>query len=214
MRLRERQRSVRRRPVIVRPLMPWLFGAGLLVSFTASAGIRGNIDDTAPGLRFSGDPLQVSVAWPTLTPPDIAVFQEDFLGAPPIEGAPTATAEAEEEGEPHLAPGLWRGAQVTDGAEALSEATPEISVLFRLSADMLPAARSFEQDDGGPIIGAFSGFAATAVARAEPDAEQPKDTIVIAKAAPAAIDLPRVELPPAPQIGVKPPPAATARPIP
>ncbi|MGL4243104.1 MAG: cell wall hydrolase, partial [Beijerinckiaceae bacterium] len=46
------------------------------------------------------------------------------------------------------------------------------------------------------------------------DAEQPKDTIVIAKAAPAAIDLPRVELPPAPQIGVKPPPAATARPIP
>jgi spore germination cell wall hydrolase CwlJ-like protein len=208
--MRLRQRSTRRRPVVVRPLMPWLFGAGLLVSFTATAGIRTSNDMAAPGLRLSEDPVAVSVAWPTLTAPDIAVLQEDFLVAPHSE--PPRLAEAEEETEPHLAPGLWRGAQVTDGAEALSEATPEISVLFRLGADIMPAARSFEHDDGGPIVGAFSGFAATAMARAAPESD-PKDTIVIARAAPPAFILPPVEAPPLPQFGPRPQQQA-ARPVP
>jgi hypothetical protein len=209
--MRLRQRPARRRANVVRPLMPWLFGAGLLVSFTASAGIRMAVDPAASALRLSEDPAEVSVAWPTLTPPDIAVFQEDFLVVPHAEG-PRA-AETEDETEPHLAPGLWRGAQVTDGTEALSEATPEISVLFRLGADIMPAARSFEQDDGGPIVGAFSGFAPSALALKAPEADV-RDTIVIARAAPPPmIDLPPVETPPVPRIGPK-PPQETARPVP
>jgi hypothetical protein len=190
--------------------MPWLFGAGLLVSFTASAGIRTAVDPSMPMLRFSEVPADVTIAWPTLTPPDIAVFEEDFLIAPQAE-APRMT-EAEDETEPHLAPGLWRGAQVTDGAEPLSEATPEISVLFRLGGDIMPAARSFAQDDGGPIVGAFSGFAATAVALTEPKADD-RDTIVIARASSAAIELPPVDTTPMPQIGPRPPQQA-ARPVP
>jgi spore germination cell wall hydrolase CwlJ-like protein len=190
--------------------MPWLFGAGLLVSFTASAGIRTTVDADGPGLRFSEDPVQVSLAWPTLTAPDIAMLHEDFREPPPPAGA--TIAEAEEETEPHLAPGLWRGAQLTDGAEALSEATPEISVLFRMGADMLPAARTFESDDGGPIVGAFSGFAESAVARAEPQ-DSAQDTIVIARAAPSAVDPPQVSLP-APGLPPAPRIAQPNRPVP
>jgi spore germination cell wall hydrolase CwlJ-like protein len=215
--MRLRKRSPRR-PVFVRPLMPWLFGAGLLVSFTASAGIRTTVDSTSPGLRFSEDPIQVSLAWPTLTAPDIAVMQEDFLLAPPHDGAPIMSTE--DEAAPQLAPGLWRGAQVTDGAEPLSEATPEISVLFRLSPDLLPLASTFDRDDGGPVIGAFSGLTGTAFAVAEPLASA-ADTIVVAKAAAVAVPLPPENLPPVglPSPSSLPKPAQTpapsvARPVP
>lgn len=189
-----------RRTTVVRPLLPWFFGAGLLVSFTATAGIRTTVDPTAPGLRFSADPVQVSLAWPTLTAPDIAVMNEDFLIAPPAADMPQPAAE--DESEPHLAPGLWRGAQITDGEEPLSEATPEISVLFRLDPDILPVARTFERDDGGPIIGAFSGLSTTAFALAEPRTEpnaeakpEPQETIVIAKAALPPVTAPSISLP-------------------
>jgi Cell Wall Hydrolase len=185
--MRLRKRSLRR-PVFVRPLMPWLFGAGLLVSFTATAGIRTTVDPTVPGLRFSEDPIQVSLAWPTLTAPDIAVMQEDFLLAPPHDGAPLMLSE--DESAPHLAPGLWRAAQVTDGSEPLNEATPEISVLFRLNHDIMPIASPFERDDGGPIVGAFSGLAGSLFAKAEPAPPTALDTIVVAKAAVVAIPAP------------------------
>jgi hypothetical protein len=202
-------RKSRRRPAIVRPLMPWLFGAGLLVSFTATAGIRTGADMGAPHLRFNEDPVQATLAWPTLTPPEIALMHEDFLIVPSPEGAPAAAAE--EEVEPHLAPGLWRAAQLTDGEEALSEATPEISVLFRLGHDIMPAAGTFQSDDGGPIVGAFSGFAPVAVALASPEAAI-QDTIIIAKAAPppvvetpavkAALPVARPVPPKSPLVGV------------
>ncbi len=204
--MRLRQKSKRRRPHVVRPLLPWLLATGLLVSFNVSAGIRTTVDPTSPGLRFSNDPEQVSLAWPTLTAPDIAVLEEDFRAQPPSSGAPEI--EAEDESEPHLAPGFWRGAQMTDGTEALSEATPEVSVLFRLSADMLPPARTFENDDGGPMIGAFSGLAPTALAPAPPGPETP-DTIVVARAAPAPVVTQPV-IPPN-SAGE---PAAASRPIP
>jgi spore germination cell wall hydrolase CwlJ-like protein len=191
--MRLQKRAKRSRPAVVRPLRPWLLGAAMLVSFTATAGIRTTVDPDTPGLRFSGDPLQVSLAWPTLTAPDIAVYSEDFLSTARDPASPQA-AEAEDETEPHLAPGFWRGAQVTDGTEALSEATPEISVLFRLSADMMPVARTFESDDGGPIVGAFSALA-TPDANQFATAPQPAQTIVLAKAAPAAIAPPSLLAP-------------------
>jgi spore germination cell wall hydrolase CwlJ-like protein len=186
--MRLSRKSRRNRPAVVKPLRPWVLGATLLVSFTATAGVRTTVDPETPGLRFSEDPVQVSMAWPTLTAPDIAVFSEDFLGSP--QPAPDASM-TEDETEPHLAPGFWRGAQLTNGAEPLSEATPEISVLFRLSADMMPMARTFERDDGGPIVGTFGGLAATAVAKAPP-ADDPPQTIVLAKAAPPPVIAPPV----------------------
>jgi hypothetical protein len=179
----------------------------MLVSFTATAGIRTTVDPETPGLRFSGDPTQVSLAWPTLTAPDIAVYSQDFLAAAPDAAAPDMIEPADE-AEPHLAPGFWRGAQVTDGSEALSEATPEISVLFRLSADMLPTARTFERDDGGPIVGAFSGLAPSGAAPATPSVAEPARTIVLAKAAPAPMSVPSV-LGPAERGGVE-----QSRPVP
>jgi Cell Wall Hydrolase len=192
--------------------MPWLFGAGLLVSFTASAGIRTTVDPTSPGLRFSEDPVQVSLAWPTLTPPDIAIMQEDFL----VQPAPgiTPMAEPEEELEPQFSPGLWRGAQMTDATEALSEATPEISVLFRLGFNVMPPASTFDRDDGGPAAGAFSGLAITLVSRPETPPET-ADTIVVAKVAPSVV----APLPPAtlPSLGGLPQLKATepaSRPVP
>jgi spore germination cell wall hydrolase CwlJ-like protein len=203
--MRLRQKPKRRRAPFVRPLMPWLLAAGLLVSFNVAAGIRTTVDPTSPGLRFSEDPVQVSLAWPTLTAPDIAILHEDFRAAEPSAGAPQI--EAEDETEPHLAPGFWRGAQMTDGTEALSEATPEVSVLFRLSADMLPVARTFESDDGGPIIGAFSGLESTALALAQPKPEA-QENIVIAKAAPPPVVAPPVFQPNGKEE------QATARPIP
>jgi spore germination cell wall hydrolase CwlJ-like protein len=205
--MRLHRKSRRNRAAVVKPLRPWLLGTALLVSFTATAGIRTTVDPDTPGLRFSEDPVQVSLAWPTLTAPDIAVFSEDFLGAP--QSAPeSAIAESEDETEPHLAPGFWRGAQVTDGTEPLSEATPEISVLFRLSADMMPLARTFERDDGGPVIGAFSGLAATAFAKTDPVPADPPQTIVLAKAAPTAVVAPPI-FPPAGKSD-----AESARPVP
>jgi Cell Wall Hydrolase len=181
----------RSRPAVVKPLRPWLLGATLLVSFTATAGIRTTVDPDTPGLRFSGDPAQVSLGWPTLTAPDIAVMSEDFLGRMPDSLEAPAEQAEEHEGEPHLAPGFWRAAQPTNGTEPLSEATPEISVLFRLGADMMPTARTFERDDGGPVIGAFPGLAATALATAPPETT-PERTIVVAKVAPPALVEPPV----------------------
>ncbi len=194
--MRLRPTSNRRRRPVLKPVMPWLFAGGLLVSFTASAGIRTTVDSTGPGLRFSDDPVQVSLAWPTLTAPDIAVMQEDFLIAPSI--GPAVEMEPEDEAEPQFSPGLWRGAQMTDAVEPLSEATPEISVLFRLGNDIMPPARTFDRDDGGPIVGAFSGLAETAVAGVSPDA-QPNDRIVLAKAAPPPVDESALQASPQPR---------------
>jgi Cell Wall Hydrolase len=208
--MRLRQRNTRRHPAIVRPVMPWLFAAGVLVSFTASAGIRTTVDPAGPGLRFSEDPLQVRLAWPTLTAPDIAVMQEDFLAAPGP-GIP-AMPEAEE-GEPQFSPGLWRGAQPSDGTEAISEATPEISVLFRLTPGVMPPASTFDRDDGGPVVGAFSKLAPSAVARAAPPPAA-QDTIVIARAAPS-LELPLPEPVPAPGgLTLPKAPPAASRPVP
>jgi Cell Wall Hydrolase len=205
-------RKSRRGPPIVRPLMPWFFGAGLLVSFTAAAGVRTDADLGAPGLRFNEDPVQATLAWPTLTAPDIAMMHEDFLAAPPAEGAPSVAAP-EEETEPQLAPGLWRAAQLTDGEEPRSEATPEITLLFRLTADVMPSARTLQSDDGGPIVGAFSGLAPTAVALTE--APPPSlDTIVVARAAPPpVIAAPEPRTQDAALPGAQ-PPAPIARPVP
>jgi hypothetical protein len=172
-------------PAVVRPLSPWLLGAAVLVSFTATAGIRTAVDPETPGLRFSEDPTQVGLAWPALTPPDIAVLEEDFLGAPQGALAPREP-EPEAEAEPHLAPGFWRGAQMTDGVEPLSEATPEISVLFRLTAEMMPVARTFDHDDGGPLIGGFSGLGISSFAKPAPEAEPPQ-SIIVARAAPPPV---------------------------
>ncbi len=141
---------------MVRPLKPWLLAAGVLVSFTATAGIRTSVDPATPGLRFDSTPENITLAWPTLTAPDIAATAEDFIRPRPSLLAEPPSVEQEE--ETHLQPGFWRAAQPTDGSEALSEATPEISVLFRLGGDMMPAALPLSEDDGGPIIGAFSGL--------------------------------------------------------
>jgi spore germination cell wall hydrolase CwlJ-like protein len=202
--MRLRQRSVQRPPV-ARPLKPWLLAAGVLVSFTATAGIRTSVDPTTPGLRFGEDIENISLAWPTLTAPDIAFTAEDFIPARP---AISEEAAAEPEQDPQFQPGFWRGAQPTDGGEPLFEATPEISVLFRLNVGIMPAAKPFEADDGGPMIGAFSGLAepvATASAPTEsaPTPAPSRDTIIIASvAAPAAAPPPaqsavKVALPPA-----------------
>lgn len=167
------------------------------MSFTATAGIRTTVDPETPGLRFSGDPEQVRLGWPTLTAPDIAVFSEDFIDRTPDSPTSSTSVPDEEETEPHLAPGFWRAAQPTTGTETLSAATPEISVLFRLSAEMLPSARTFERDDGGPVVGAFSGLEEKATAEAPP-AEEPQRTIVVAKVVPPAIVEPPLRgLPPA-----------------
>lgn len=198
----------RRSAPLARPLKPWLLAAGVLVSFTASAGIRTAVDTTTPGLRFAEDPLNIAIAWPTLTAPDIALTTEDFMAPRPPIGdrlSGDLTAEPEEE---QLQPGFWRGAQPTDGTEAPSEATPEISVLFRLGAAVMPRARLFAEDDGGPMIGAFSGLAEAPAAPAEkPPEAKPADTIVMARVAPAV----SVPLPPMPGPAVLP---GLAKPVP
>ncbi|MCA3564087.1 MAG: cell wall hydrolase [Methylocystis sp.] len=170
-----------RRSLMIRPLMPWVLAGGVVVSFTATAGIRTSVDASLPGLRFGEDTANHSLAWPTLTPPDLAIAQEDFLAAP--HEAMTVPAEPETEEEPQLQPGFWRGAQPTDGREELSGATPEISVLFRLGGEMMPAAKPFADDDGGPIIGAFSGMEApeAAIFTENQPGAGPADTIVVAR---------------------------------
>ncbi len=159
---RSTQRNSARRPKVVRPLKPWLLAAGVLVSFTATAGIRTSVDPSTPGLRFDATPENITIAWPTLTAPDIAAAAEDFTPQRPSLLAEPPSADADE--EPHLQPGFWRAAQPTDANESLSEATPEISVLFRLGGEMMPVARPFSDDDGGPIVGAFSGMVEMVVA--------------------------------------------------
>ncbi len=182
------RKNLVRRPKVVRPLKPWLLAIGVLVSFTASAGIRTNVDPSTPGLRFDSTPENITIAWPTLTAPDIAAAAEDFVVPRPSLLAEPPSTEADE--EPHLQPGFWRGAQPTDGQEELSEATPEISVLFRLGGEMMPAAQPFSDDDGGPIVGAFSGLSEIVVAalpEAAPALPRPQDTIVIARVTPAVM---------------------------
>ncbi len=208
-------RRGRRRSGFARPLKPWLLAAGVVVSFTATAGIRTAVDTTTPGLRFAEDPLNIALAWPTLTAPDIALSVEDFMAPRPPMGDPNAgDLTTEDESEPQLQLGLWRNAQATDGTEAPTEATPEISVLFRLGSAIMPSARPFAEDDGGLVIGAFSGLVEPPPAVAEGPAvqehaqEKPQDkvhdTIVMAKVA--------VPLPPPPG-AVRIPPVA-AKPVP
>jgi len=177
-----------RRPLMLRPLMPWVLAVGVVVSFTATAGIRTNVDASLPGLRFGDDTVNLSLAWPTLTAPDLAIAQEDFVAAP--HETATGPVEQEADEEPQLQPGFWRGAQPTDGREELSGATPEISVLFRLGGEIMPPARPFADDDGGPIIGAFSGMAApeAAVFTENQPASGSADTIVVARVSASLID--------------------------
>jgi hypothetical protein len=187
MRTQKRPRF-KRRSLLISPLKPWMLATGLLVSFTATAGVRTTVDMDLPGLRFGNDANSISLAWPTLTAPDIAINREDFR-TPEMARAPDAPnsapsgtqvlqlPEPDIEGEPHLQPGFWRAAQPSDGKETISEAAPDVSVLFRLSTDMMPLANPFSADDGGPVMGAFSGLIA-------PKAE---DRIVLAKAAPASL---------------------------
>jgi hypothetical protein len=196
--MRLKKRSARR-AIMVRPLKPWLLAAGVLVSFTATAGIRTTVDMSTPGLRFDADPVNISLAWPTLTAPDIALATEDFLRPP----APSAMGDVavDLDDEAQLQPGLWRGAQVTDGTEAPTEATPEISILFRLGGEMMPAAQPFSQDDGGIVVGSFSGLVPLATAETTPSLPAKPDTIVVAKIAPvvvapaAPVTIQRVALP-------------------
>ena len=180
--MRLRKRPVPR-PFVVRPLKPWVLAVGMLVSFTATAGIRTTVDPATPGLRFAEDPVNIGLAWPTLTAPDIAAAAEDFISPRTPILQDNMTAENEDR---QLQPGLWRGAQPTDGREATSEATPEITVLFRLGGDIMPAAKTFAADDGGPIIGAFSGLSETAdtiaMAAIVPQSKA-VDTITVAKIA-------------------------------
>ncbi len=116
----------------------------------------------------------------------------------------------EDEAEPQLQLGLWRNAQATDGTEAPTEATPEISVLFRLGSAIMPSAKPFSEDDGGLVIGAFSGLVepppavAEAPAASEQTVEKVPDTIVMAKVAvplpppPGAVRIPPVAVKPVP----------------
>ena len=180
--MRLRKRSVPR-PFVVRSLKPWVLAAGMVVSFTATAGIRTTVDPATPGLRFAEDPVNIGLAWPTLTAPDIAAAAEDFISprAPIIQDSITAENE-----DPQLQPGLWRGAQPTDGLEATSEATPEITVLFRLGGDIMPAAKTFAADEAGAPVGAFSGMLETSsapIVAATLPQSKPADTITVAKIA-------------------------------
>jgi hypothetical protein len=184
--MRLKKRSLPR-PGMVQALKPWLLAVGMVVSFTATAGIRTSADPATPALRFADDPALVSLAWPTLTAPDIAAAEEDFIAARPALASVDDVSEPET--EPQLQPGFWRGAQPTDGTDDLSGATPEISVLFRLNGAMLPEARAFDADDGGLIIGAFSNQYPNPPERVTSEASVPKapDTIVIARIAPASV---------------------------
>jgi spore germination cell wall hydrolase CwlJ-like protein len=186
--MRLRQRHVPRPPV-VRPLKPWVLAVGLLVSFTATAGIRTTVDPSTPGLRFNDDPANVSIAWPTLTAPDIAAAAEDFLRP----SAPMLPIPSDEENdqEPQFQPGFWRGAQPTDGSEELFEATPEISVLFRLDPRIMPASTSFAAKNAAPLIGSFSGlFVAPEVIAKVPEPAAPEAKPAKPAAVAAAIPAP------------------------
>jgi len=191
----KRKQTPRRRP-LAGPLKPWLLAAGVVVSFTANAGVRTGVEAAAPGLGLAEDPLNIALAWPTLTAPDIALssgelLKPDFLSPTPEETL-LAAPDGEPDGEAHLQPGFWRGAQSTDGTEAPSAATPEISVLFRLGAGIMPPARPFADDDGGWAVGSFSGLPEFAVA-AQPEAQaMAEDNIVVARVAPPVV----VPLPP------------------
>jgi spore germination cell wall hydrolase CwlJ-like protein len=204
-----------RRPIMVRPLKPWILAAGVLVSVTATAGYRSTVDPNTPGLRFLEDPANVSLSWPTLTAPDLAMAVEDFIPARP-QFLREETAENDD--EPQLQPGLWRNAKQTDGTEALSEATPEISVLFRLGSDLLPQSRTFESDDGGVIVGAFSGLVAiprppvVAALPVEPDKAKPAAAPALNTRTAASVTSPAK--PPEAQVPVVKVALAPSRPVP
>jgi Cell Wall Hydrolase len=193
-------------------LKPWVLAAGLLVSFTATAGIRTIVDPSTPGLRFDDDPVNVSLAWPTLTAPDIAATAEDFITArPPFLPMPS---EEESEVEPQFQTGFWRGAQPVTGSllndnvdrtgtsdEELSEATPEISVLFRLDSRIMPASGVFLSGplsalDSAPVTGAFSGLLETRGVLVK--LPEPVAALLPAKSAilPVTTSLPASKLPP------------------
>jgi spore germination cell wall hydrolase CwlJ-like protein len=154
MRLRHRRPA---RAPLARPLKPWILAAGVLVSFTAGAGIRTTVEPGTPGLRFEQDPVSVSLAWPTLTAPDIALHVEDFMA--PRGTAPEAMQPLEIDPPEEHALGFWRGAQPWDGQDGFSEATPEVSVLFRLDPTSMPARGTFTAD--ARIRAAFAPLAGT-----------------------------------------------------
>jgi spore germination cell wall hydrolase CwlJ-like protein len=143
----------------LRALVPWCLAGGLLVSFTAAAGHRTHVDPGTPGLRFGSDPVNVALAWPTLTAPDVEMAQEDFL--PPRAGAGTPSAQADE--EPGFQPTYWRQAFYTEAVEGFSEASPDVGLLFGTRHDAVPRIGVFaprgEFRASLPPPGAFSSFA-------------------------------------------------------
>jgi spore germination cell wall hydrolase CwlJ-like protein len=146
-------------------MAPWTLATGLVVSFTATAGIRTTVDPDTPGLRFTDDPATVTLAWPTLTAPDIALAHLDFMARstpampqmlspePPVEQADEENADS---------PSFRRRAFYTDQVDAMSEATPDVSVLFTTSAEAMPRLGGFGAGltaaSLGPYAYVFSGL--------------------------------------------------------
>ncbi|MGL5139681.1 MAG: cell wall hydrolase, partial [Beijerinckiaceae bacterium] len=164
-------------------LLPWLLGVGVLVSLSAAAGVRTTVDMATPGLRFGDDPANVSLAWPTLTAPDIAMQAFDFARPRHSFAGEEITLEAPADEERQLQAGFWREAQLTDGSEGYSEATPEVSVLFWLEGEVRPEAKPFGELAFSPVMGAFSGLLPP------PETEAP---VVMVAAPPRAAEKPAV----------------------
>lgn len=179
MRLRHRRPA---RAPLARPLKPWILAAGVLVSFTAGAGIRTTVEPGTPGLRFERDAASISAGWPTLTAPDIAIAVEDFMA--PRQSMPQAMQPLEIDPPEEHALGFWRGAQPWDGQDGLSEATPEVSVLFRIDPETMPARSHFNMDGTvfaalAPMPGAFvsEDDATLTVAALPPEAVVPQQAV-------------------------------------
>lgn len=197
--MRRKPRS-RARASLVRPLVPWALGAGVLVSLSAAAGVRTTVDTALPGLRFNDDPVNVSLAWPTLTAPDIALQSFDFARPRTSFAGEELSFEPAPDAPEQLEPGFWRAAQLTDGDEGFSEATPEVSVLFRLGGEVLPEAQPISEIkrwSGAFQTGVFSGLVVTPTLR-------PTDGAIVTASLPA--------MPPAPEVKIAIQPVKPARP--
>jgi spore germination cell wall hydrolase CwlJ-like protein len=158
--MRERARPTRRQP---RPalavLKPWCLAGGLLVSFTATAGHRTHVDPSTPGLRFGSDPVNVALAWPTLTAPDVESARDDFT-PPPRATLPAPQAEE----DPGFQPTYWRQAFYTPSADGGAEAAPDVGLLFGTSRAAVPRVGQFgpgpDLHASLPPPGVFSSLAA------------------------------------------------------
>jgi hypothetical protein len=150
------RRRLSGRIAAIAALKPWCLAGGLLVSFTATANHRTHVDPATPGLRFDADPVNVALAWPTLTAPDIATASDDFIRpAPPAE--PSAGVA---EDEPGYQPTFWRQAHFASRFDEGSEAAPDVTLLFGPGRDTLTGGGGFapraEFRASLPPPGAFS----------------------------------------------------------